>query len=48
MGELEAWARLTTVRGLCGHESIGPRGVVDQAVDLINFAISPPPAAKRR
>lgn len=46
MGQLDARARLTTVRRLCGHESMGPRRVVDQSVDLINFAISPPPMSQ--
>jgi hypothetical protein len=46
IGELDACAKLTTLRKLCGQDMIGPRGVRDQSIDLINFAISPPPASQ--
>lgn len=46
MGELEAWARFTMVRRLCGQDSIGPSAVPDQSLALMTLAISPPPSSQ--
>src|SRR4051795_1297910 len=35
---------LRAVRRLCGHESTGPTGVLDQSMVRISVPISPPPA----
>src|SRR5258708_28171279 len=43
IGELDACIRLTTVRRLCGQDSMGPSGVLDQSWALMTLAISPPP-----
>src|SRR5258708_36061283 len=43
MGKLEARQRLTVVRRLCGHDSMGPSGVLVQSFDRTNLLISPPP-----
>src|SRR2546426_10216292 len=47
MGDLEAWARLTVVRRLCGQDSMGPSGVLDQSLASITLAISPPQTSQR-
>src|SRR5262247_1876778 len=36
----------TAVFRLCGHNSIGPRGVRDQSISRINLPISPPPLSQ--
>ena len=46
MGEFDACAKLTTVRRLCGQDSIGPKCVVDQSLALMYLAISPPPMSQ--
>src|SRR5262247_1886024 len=37
---------LTELRKLCGHDSIGPRGVRDQSISRIKLPISPPPVSQ--
>src|SRR6266404_5061865 len=46
MGKLEARQRLTVVRRLCGHDSMGPSGVLVQSFDRTNLPISPPPTSQ--
>src|SRR6266404_406036 len=46
MGKLEARQRLTVVRRLCGHDSMGPSGVLAQSFDLTKRPISPPPTSQ--
>src|SRR5712691_7100046 len=46
MGKFEARQRLTVVRKLCGHDSMGPSGVLLQSIDRISLPISPPPMSQ--
>src|ERR1700753_170680 len=46
MGKLEERQRLTVVRKLLGHDSIGPSGVLDQSIERISSPISPPPTSQ--
>src|SRR5258708_648464 len=46
MGKLEARQRLTVVRRLCGHDAMGPNGVLVQSMDRIRLPISPPPTSQ--
>src|SRR5712671_2917314 len=46
MGKLEARQRLTVVRRLCGHDSMGPSGVLVQSFDRTNLPISPQPTSQ--
>src|SRR2546426_11498802 len=46
MGKFEARQRLTVVRKLCGHDSMGPSGVLLQSIERINLPISPPPTSQ--
>jgi len=41
MGKLEERQRLTVVRKLCGHDSMGPSGVLDQSFAATKHPISP-------
>ncbi|GMT98497.1 hypothetical protein KH5H1_26160 [Corallococcus caeni] len=45
MGKLDARQMLTVVRRLCGQDSMGPRGELDQSSDAMSVAISTPPAS---
>src|SRR6266446_4178313 len=45
MGKFEARQRLTVVRRLWDHDSMGPNEVADQSIDRISFPISPPPTS---
>src|SRR5258708_2474899 len=46
MGKLEARQRLTVVRRLCGHDAMGPNGVLVQSMDRIRLPIAPPPTSQ--
>src|SRR5580700_9212782 len=46
IGKFEARQRLTVVRRLCGHDPIGPRGVLVQSIDRTTLPISPAPASE--
>src|SRR5258708_7648849 len=46
MGKFEARPRLTAVRRLCGHDLIGPSGVLLQSMVRTSLPISPPPASQ--
>jgi hypothetical protein len=45
MGKRVSRRMLRAVRRLCGHEELGPTGVLSQAMERMSAPISPPPSS---